>query len=85
MALSKGKNHGKMSYKYAVIYLSTTSVDLFLPTFQDFHVCRDYKSVWFSMVIFLRLRSLENNSLSGVVPSTVWRNRTFNATESLLL
>ncbi|KAF9595851.1 hypothetical protein IFM89_005337 [Coptis chinensis] len=39
----------------------------------------------FSGLPRLQRLSLENNSLSGVVPSTVWRNRIFNATESLLL
>lgn len=39
----------------------------------------------FSSLPHLQKLSLENNSLSGSVPSIIWQNRTFNATETLIL
>ncbi|KAK9167874.1 hypothetical protein Syun_000014 [Stephania yunnanensis] len=39
----------------------------------------------FSGLSRLQRLSLDNNSLIGSVPSTIWQNRTFNATERLLL
>uniref|UniRef100_A0A0V0IWS3 non-specific serine/threonine protein kinase n=1 Tax=Solanum chacoense TaxID=4108 RepID=A0A0V0IWS3_SOLCH len=39
----------------------------------------------FSSLPHLQKLSLENNSLSGSVPSIIWQNRTLNATETLIL
>ncbi|KAK9167873.1 hypothetical protein Syun_000013 [Stephania yunnanensis] len=39
----------------------------------------------FSGLPHLQKLSLDHNALSGSVPSDIWRNRTFNATEKLLL
>ncbi|KAF5198342.1 Receptor-like protein kinase feronia [Thalictrum thalictroides] len=39
----------------------------------------------FSGLPRLQRLSLENNSLSGVLPSNIWQNRILNATESILL
>ncbi|KAI3880986.1 hypothetical protein MKX03_032038 [Papaver bracteatum] len=39
----------------------------------------------FSRLPHLQRLSLENNSLNGSIPSTIWSNRTFNATDKLIL
>jgi len=49
------------------------------------HIKHCYKINDLSRRIFPYYRSIANNAISGTVPSTIWQNRTLNATEQLIL